>query len=201
MEPWSSTPFPAVLWVKSYCVDRGEYVDSWRTDSPLWCLGTRYGHYVTLQPSTLGADIPWSCTATSHLPWSKGRWGGGGTSQKAEHQDADQSQVRMYTHQEGMVMICQHKLYQQVPSLPWEYRSSVDLALWSTHAPGPALADLITSVHLHNQWSQETLFACVKIIPWCHPEGLYVQMPAQTPQVQCDLVFPIREGKKRERKK
>lgn len=32
-------------------------------------------------------------------------------SQKAEHQDADQSQARAYTHQEGMAMTRQHELY------------------------------------------------------------------------------------------
>lgn len=74
MKPWSGTPFPMVLWVKSYCVERGEYVDSWRTDSLLWCLGMDYGHYITSRvftPSTLGTDVPWPCTAASHLPWSK----------------------------------------------------------------------------------------------------------------------------------
>lgn len=119
----------------------------------------------------------------------------GGAGQKAEHQDAGQSQARTYSHQEGMAMICQWQLYQQVPSLPWEYRSSVGLAMVNM-CPRPCSYG---SHHISSSTAnsdRRRRFACRQIIPWCHPEGLYVQMPAQTPQVQCDLAFPIRGGKK-----
>lgn len=69
----------------------------------------------------------------------------GGTSQKAEHQGAGQSQARMYYHQEGIAMTYQHELYQH----PCHENTGHQLACpWSTRAPGPAVMDLITSVRL-----------------------------------------------------
>lgn len=148
MKPWSGTPFPVVLWVKSYCVEREEYVDSWRTDSLLWCLGTHYGHYITSRvftPSTLGTDIPWLCTATSHLSWSKqvrrnkpeSRTSGclaslrlGHTLTRKECQWPGRASSTNRFHP-----CCENTGHQ----LAWP---------WSTRAPGAAFMDLITSVNL-----------------------------------------------------
>lgn len=72
----------------------------------------------------------------------------GGTSQKAEHQGAGQSQARTYSHQEGMARTCQRELYQQVPSLPQKYRSSLGLAIINMCPRPCSYMDLITLVHL-----------------------------------------------------
>lgn len=140
-KPWPGTPFPAELWVTSYCVQRAEAVDSWRTDSLLWCLGTRCAHYImsrVFMPLTLGADTPWFCTATGPLPWPKQVRG---RSQRSEFQHAGQSLAGTYSHKEGMTMTRQQEIYQQVPSLPSEYSS----ASWLTYVPGPAFTDRFSS--------------------------------------------------------
>ena len=189
MKPWSGTPFPAVLWVKSYCGEGEENVDSWRTDSLLWCLGTHYGHDITSRaftPSTLGPDIRWLCTATSHLPWSK----------QVRRNKPKKQNIRVL----GSLRLGRTPPGRNGndPPLLWEYRSSVGLAMFTT-CPRPCSYG---SHHISSSTTngdRRRHFACGQTIPWCHPGGLYVQMPAQTPQVQCDLAFPIRRGGKKER--
>lgn len=212
------TPLESVERLQLASMDFG-----WSPDQALhslWCFGLKA--IVWREKSTLIHDALTHCCGvwahtrgiTSHpeslcfqcweqtfpgcvQPWAicpgQSRWGV--TSQKAEHQGAAQSQARMYSHQEGTAITCQGWLYQQVSSLPWEYRSSVGLDMVNMY-PRPWSDGSHPTSSCRTNCHRRRHFAYREIIPWCHPEGLYVQMPAQTPRVQCDLAFPIREGKK-----
>lgn len=135
-------------------------------------------------PLTLGTDISRFHAATSCAPWPKQVKR---KSQRPEIHCVGQSLAGTHSHHEGMAMTRQLELHQQVHPCCENTALLAALPWWC-----PRLALM---AYISYRWKY---FLCGQNIPWCHPEDPCVQMPAQTPQVRCDLTSPIRETQRGE---